>query len=178
MTDGPETDELDFLTFPQQAVAEAKRRLPDLDGDAMRIVLGLHRVTNALVYDLESTVHRPRGWSWAGFRLLFVLWISGPLEGRRVATLSGMSRAAVSNLVNTLARDGLVHRETSAEDARAVILSLTDSGRQQFDATFGEHNAREQQWSGLLSAPERRQLIRLLDKLTSGAHENWVSRRN
>jgi DNA-binding MarR family transcriptional regulator len=110
--------------------------------------------------------------------LLFVLWISGPLEGRRVATLSGMSRAAVSNLVNTLARDGLVQRKTSAEDARAVILSLTDSGRRQFDATFGEHNAREQQWSRLLSAAERRQLITLLDKLSSGAHADWVNRRN
>lgn len=38
----------------------------------MRMVLLSHRATNAFVYDLDSTVDRPRGWS-AGFRLLFVL---------------------------------------------------------------------------------------------------------
>ena len=54
----------------------------------MRLVLTLHRVTTALVYDLESTVHRPRGWSWSGFRVLFVLWLGGPLVAKRVAELS------------------------------------------------------------------------------------------
>jgi hypothetical protein len=50
---------LDFFTFPRQALAEARNRLPGV-----------------------SSVHRQRGWSWAGFRLQFVLWISGPLEGK------------------------------------------------------------------------------------------------
>jgi hypothetical protein len=73
---------LDFFTFPRQALAEARNRLPGVDTDAMRMILMLYRLTNAVVYDLESSVHRQRGWSWAGFRLQFVLWISGPLEGK------------------------------------------------------------------------------------------------
>ena len=52
-------------------------------------------------------MHRPRGFSWPGFRVLFVLRTAGPAEARQVAKLSGMSRAAVSALVNTLERDGL-----------------------------------------------------------------------
>lgn len=40
------------LTFPDYAVREASRWVPDLDLEAMRVVLLLHRVTNALVYDL------------------------------------------------------------------------------------------------------------------------------
>jgi DNA-binding MarR family transcriptional regulator len=169
---------LDFLTFPQHALEEARLRLPELDADAMRMVLLLHRVTNALVYDLESSVHRPRGWSWAGFRLLFVLWISGPVEGKQAAALSGMSRAAVSNLVNTLDRAGLVRRETSPTDARAVLLSLTPSGAKQFDAAFGEHNAREREWASLLTRDERKQLITLLTKLSHGAQSDWVNQRD
>jgi DNA-binding MarR family transcriptional regulator len=169
---------LDFLTFPRHALAEARHRLPELDVDAMRLILMLHRVTNALVYDLESSVHRPRGWSWAGFRLLFVLWISGPLEGKQVAALAEMSRAAVSNLVNTLDRAGLVRRETSPTDARAVLLSLTPDGAKQFEAAFGEHNTREREWASMLNRDERRLLITLLDKMSRGAGEDWVNHRD
>lgn len=71
----------------------------------MRIVLLLHRVTSALVHDLESPA-RPAGWSWSGRRRLFVVWIAGPTDGKTAAALSGRSRAAVPNLVDTLERDG------------------------------------------------------------------------
>jgi DNA-binding MarR family transcriptional regulator len=169
---------LDFFTFPRHALAEARNRLPGVDTDAMRMILMLYRLTNAVVYDLESSVHRHRGWSWAGFRLQFVLWISGPLEAKQVAALAGMSRAAVSNLVNTLDRAGLVRRETSPTDARAVLLSLTPNGAKQFAAAFRDHNVREREWASLLTRDERRQLITLLEKLLRGAGSDWVNHRD
>ena len=52
--------------------------MPEVDRAAMTMVLLLHRVANTVVYDLESTVHRPAGWSWSAFRLLFALWVAGP----------------------------------------------------------------------------------------------------
>ena len=169
---------LDFLTFPAHAVKEAGRRVPELDLNAMQLVLLLHRVTNALVYDLESGVHRPAGWSWSGFRLLFAMWISGPLDGSTAAALSGMSRAAVSNLVNTLERDGLVHRDPSPQDARAKLLSLTERGERALREAFLEHNARETAWASALEPKERQQLVRLLAKLADAAHQDWVNRRD
>ena len=174
----PERPELDFLTFPEHAVREAGRRLPELDLEAMRLVLLLHRVTNALVYDLESRVHRPAGWSWSGFRLLFAVWISGPIDGKTAAALSGMSRAAVSNLVNTLERDGLVHRDPDPEDARAVQLRLTERGERALRDTFRDHNAREAAWAGALTPQERRMLVGLLGKLADAAQADWVNRRD
>lgn len=170
--------DLDFLTFPEHAVREAGRRIPELDLEAMQLVLLLHRVTSALVYDLESGVHRPAGWSWAGFRLLFAMWISGPIDGKTAAALSGMSRATVSNLVNTLERDGLVSRGPSPDDARAVVLSLTPAGEQALRSTFRSHNERETAWAGVLEAQERRTLIALLAKLADAAHSDWVRRRD
>lgn len=59
---------LDFLSFVDFAVGKTVDELPEVDPVSMRLVLALHRVTSALVYDLESTVHRPSGWSWPGFR--------------------------------------------------------------------------------------------------------------
>ncbi|MCY7365923.1 MAG: MarR family transcriptional regulator [Frankiaceae bacterium] len=169
--------ELDFLTFPDEAVREAGRRLPELDLEAMRLVLLLHRVSSAVVYDLESGVHRPAGWSWSGFRLLFALWIAGPLDGTTAATLSGMSRAAVSNLAKTLDRDGLVRRAADPADARAVVLSLTEAGESALRSTFRAHNARETAWAGALEPAERATLVALLGKLADAAHSDGVRRR-
>lgn len=174
----PVPPHLDFLTFPEHAVKEAGRRVPELDLEAMELVLLLHRVTSALVYDLESGVHRPAGWSWSGFRLLFAMWISGPLDGKTAAALSGMSRAAVSNLVNTLERDGLVHRDPHPQDARAVLLSLTEPGERALREAFRDHNARETAWVSALEPQERRQLAGLLAKLADAAHADWVNRRD
>ena len=163
----PDNAHLHFWSFIDHAVDRASRELPDLDPLAMRLLLTLHRAANMVVYDLESTVHRPRGWSWPGFRVLFAIWLSGPVEAKKVAELSGMSRAAVSALVNTLERDGLVSRERAPYDGRAVQLRLTEQGRQAITTAFQAHNEREQDWAGSLSAEEQQTLIDLLGKLTA-----------
>jgi DNA-binding MarR family transcriptional regulator len=158
----------EYLGFARVAVAVAEERLPDLDPVAMQAVLLLHRVSNAVVGDLEARVHRPAGWSFPGFRLLFALWVAGPLGVSRLAELSGVSRAAISTLSQRMERDGLVRRDPSETDARGVTLSLTDSGRDRLTRTFAEHNRRERHWVERLDPAERTELVRLLDKLGSG----------
>ena len=95
------------LAFVRRAVDDTADRLPAVDREAMQLVLLLHRVTNAIVYDLESTVHRPSGWSWSAFRAVFTLWVSGPMEPSRLAEQSGMSRQAVSAPLKTLAAEAI-----------------------------------------------------------------------
>ncbi|HXV91720.1 MAG TPA: MarR family winged helix-turn-helix transcriptional regulator [Pseudonocardia sp.] len=168
---------LDYWSFVDAAVERTTRALPSVDPRAMRLVLSLHRAANALVYDLESAVHRPRGWSWPGFRVLFVLWLSGPLEAKHVAALSGMSRAAVSALVNTLERDGLVTRRRAGHDRRSVELSLTETGRARFAEAFAAHNEREQTWASALTAEEVDTLTGLLEKLMASPVAAAANRR-
>lgn len=165
------------LAFVDRAVDEAVTRLPDLDREAMVMVLLLHRVTNAVVYDLESTVHRPAGWSWSAFRTVFTLWISGPLEPSKLADASGMSRQAVSALAKTLEHDGLVERRTASHDARSVVLSLTDLGTDRIARVLVEHNRREADWAAVLDPDERTTLTRLLAKLADAAQDPWVNHR-
>ncbi|GAA5166889.1 MULTISPECIES: MarR family winged helix-turn-helix transcriptional regulator [Amycolatopsis] len=171
------TGDLDYLGFVEYAVARTTEELPDVDPVAMRLGLTLHRLTSALVYDWESTVHRPRGWSWGGFRVLFVLWLAGPMEAKRVAQLSGMSRAAVSALVNTLERDGLVSRTQAEHDRRAVLLSLTEDGHRAITSAYTAHNEREQAWANALTESERTVLIGLLEKLATSSAANEAKRR-
>jgi DNA-binding MarR family transcriptional regulator len=167
--------DLDFWSFVDTAVDRAHERLPSIDPEAVRLILTLYRVTNMIIYDMESVVHRPRGWSYPGFRLLFTLWIAGPMEGKRAAELSGMSRQAVSALVTTLVRDGLVSKTPDEADRRAVRLSLTADGADALTGAFVAHNARERLWAQTLSSGERETLVRLLGKL--GTREGVRRRR-
>ncbi|MQA63546.1 MAG: MarR family transcriptional regulator [Actinophytocola sp.] len=172
-----EPEQLDYLSFVDYAIERTTAELPEVDPEAMRLVLTLHRLSSALAYDLESAVHRPRGWSWPGFRVLFVLWLAGPLESKKVAELAGMSRAAVSALVNTLVRDGLVSRTKAEHDRRAVRLSLTAAGHDAILGAFQAHNEREQAWAGVLTSREQATLVGLLKKLISGAEAGAIKRR-
>ncbi len=165
------------LSFIDTAVTAAEERLPGVDLEAMRMILLLHRVTNVVVYDLESTVHRPSGWSWSAFRALFALWVAGPLESSRVAELSGMSRQAVSSLTKTLEADGLVRREQAEDDGRSVILALTPRGRRRLEAAYRTHNEREAEWVAALDPRERETLVGLLAKLAAAGQQPWVSHR-
>lgn len=176
--DGSGNDADGFLTFTDVALARTGDRLPGTDREAMALVLNLHRIAGSLVYDLESTVHRPAGWSWSAFRLLFTLWVAGGQEAGRAAELCGMSRAAVSSLANTLAAGELVRRTPAAGDRRTVHLSLTDAGTDRLVAAFGTHNRRESEWAALLGADDLAALNALLVRLARAAHRaDWINRR-
>lgn len=167
--------DLNFWSFVDAAVDRTQDRLPDIDAEAMRLILTLYRVTNMVVYDMESVVHRPRGWSYPGFRLLFTLWVAGPMEAKRAAELSGMSRQAVSALINTLSREDLVTKVPDENDRRAVRLSLSAKGQAAITGGFAAHNDREQLWTDALTAEERDTLVHLLGKL--GARDGVRHRR-
>lgn len=181
---GPDTDSAPFgepsdsLSFAEVALDRTIERLPGTDQAAMSMVLLLHRVANSIVYDLESTVHRPAGWSWSAFRLLFTLWIAGRQEASRAARLTGMSRAAVSSLAKTLSSAGLLSRTPDARDGRSVVLSLTEAGVDRLESTFRRHNQRESKWAALLTEDELKTLNTVLTKIArAGQTEDWVSRR-
>lgn len=166
------------LDFVERAVAHTADRLGDIDREAMALVLMLHRVTNTVVYDLESTVHRPAGWSWSAWRGLFTLWVNGPCEPSRLAELSGMSRQAVSSLSKTLEAEGLIARTAAPNDARSVVIALTPDGEARLVRAFRDHNAREADWASALDPDERATLTRLLGKLADAADQPWVSHRD
>lgn len=160
--------DLDFWSF----VALANRRLAEEYGfrhqRATEVLLTLNRASDLVTYDLEAAVHRPRGRSWSAFRLLFVVWLAGPLEPSATARLTGMSRAAVSNLSKPLVAEGLLDRTPDDRDGRSVRLSLTAAGHAEMVAVFREHNEREQGWAGVLTDEEQQILVLLLDKLIIG----------
>jgi DNA-binding MarR family transcriptional regulator len=132
--------------------------------DRMEIMFDLTRLAVRLTRDFE-TVHRPRGWTWAGFRIVNMLWAVGDLEPRDLARLSGASAASISSALRTLEADGFIARDTKAFNRRLVQVSLTAKGHRALTAAIGDQAARERAWLAGLTADERTTLGKLLSRL-------------
>lgn len=125
--------------------------LGEVDLATFAAMFNLFRVSSRLIGDLEQEVYRPAGLSSAGFRILFTVWVFGDLEPRRIAALSGVSRAAVSSALNTLERDGFAERTRESSDRRLVTVRLTAEGERRVIHTYRRQNQRERQLFAALS---------------------------
>jgi len=150
--------------FTEVARDRITREVPEADPGAMAVVFDMVRLVNLLVSDLEAHVHRPAGWSWAGFRVMFALWVSGPLEPAQLARLSGVSRASISSALKTLEGKGLIERSRRSDDGRVVTVELTPEGRTRTRAAYLEHNRREGRWLSDLDPDELAVLADLLHR--------------
>lgn len=163
----PDLSSLDYWSFVELAAKRIGEEIDDTDAMASKVIITLNRAANLVVYDLESSVHRPRGLSWSAFRLLFVVWLAGPIEPGRAAKLAGMSRAAVSSLSNTLVGKGMLEKNASELDARTTLLQLTPEGKEHARTTFQEQNKQEARWVSALTDVEQQVLVMILGKLMS-----------
>lgn len=145
--------------------------VPDADLPAFSVVFTLIRAAEQITHRLGTT-HRPMGWTWAGFRVLFWIWLLGPLEPRAIASLAGASRASISSALNTLERDGFVVRSRGSHDRRLVTVELTARGRGQIVEAFTATNAREREWVAQFTADEQAVFAELLGRLLEGVRSD------
>lgn len=141
---------------------------PHADADASELLMMLNRASETIVRDLESGALRAHGLTWSQFRILHSLWLSGALEPREVAEVTGMSRALVSSTVKLLVASGLVESTSAAHDGRMRHVSLTPRGLDTIAAAYRAQNAQETEWVTSLSDAERAILLMLLRKLARG----------
>lgn len=157
--------DLDYWSFVELAQERLNSKFGDHHRGATEVLLSLNRASDIVTYDLEAAVHRPRGRSWSAYRLMFVVWLAGPIEPNVAARLTGMSRAAVSNLAKPLVEAGVLERRPVSHDARSVQLALTEVGEKEITETFATQNARESAWVDVLTEAEQQILVMLLNKL-------------
>ncbi len=151
--------------FEARARQVVSAHAPDPDLDAMAVVFNLLRTAARVVQDLETNIHRPFGLTWAGFRVLFNVWVAGPISPRELARLSSVSRASISSVLNTLEEKGLVLRTRTSPDRRVVQVELTEEGRAHMIEHWSKHNDRERDWAAALDAGQRWALIDALHSL-------------
>jgi DNA-binding MarR family transcriptional regulator len=162
---------VDVEEFERLLRVWAERTSQAVDVEAISLVLLLSRLSSQVLNELDARVHRPRGWSWSGFRIMLAVLVMGPLEPRQVAPLAGVSRASISAVLNTLERDGLVERRRDSADRRVVTIVLTERGQEQVLTTYAEQHVVEREWAQTLSSDEIRQFTGLLRKMLASRGE-------
>lgn len=155
------------VEFEQLAYLAVDDDVPGIDLDVFRAMFGLSRAFCRLVTDFESVVQRPRGLSWTGFRLLFCLQVSGPLQTGELAKLLFLTAPTVSSVVNTLESRGWVRRDRHAEDRRRVTVQLTPDGDRLVREAAQAQHRRERDWTGDLSRDDLAAFVRVAEHLAT-----------
>ena len=104
------------------------------------------------------------------FGVLETLYHLGPLLVSQLADKHLKSRNNFTVVVDNLEKQGLVRRERSSEDRRAVWVHLTEAGREKIEQIIPEHVQVVVQDMDVLNAEEQEQLGALLRRL--GRQEN------
>ncbi len=122
--------------------------------------------TSFTVMALLSQVAAAHDMSLTQLRVLAILRDREP-KLTELAAYLGLESSSVSGLVDRAVRRGLVSRVASADDARAVRLSLTGEGRREAERGTAEIATLLAPMLGALSPAERNRLGGLLHKLLS-----------
>jgi DNA-binding MarR family transcriptional regulator len=123
------------------------------------------RLTRRLAAELER-----KGVSATGFSVLVLLQSAGgALELRLVRQRLAISKANATEVAGTLSLHGLISRDRSPHDRRALIVSLTPAGERLIEDTFPGHARRVRDAFTPLDEAEKRELTRLCRKLDRAA---------
>jgi DNA-binding MarR family transcriptional regulator len=137
---------------------------PDLNVAPLGVVQRVARLAMYFAAEIEP-VFAQAGITGTGFAVLANLRRSGPpyqLTQRDLMASLRLTSGTVSVRIDQLSDRGLVRREPDPEDGRSVLVTLTDSGFELFDAIAPVHLANEDRLLAALRPDERSQLADLL----------------
>ncbi len=142
--------------MPAQKVSKLEEHL----GYWLRMVS--NQVSGAFQRKLEDETATVAEWV-----VLRELFGSSPASPSEVAAALGMTRGAISKLVDRLCAKGLAARTASGEDRRYQSLALTKAGRALTPRLAVLADRNDAEFFSALSEAERRTLMRLMKKLAN-----------
>lgn len=160
-----------------ECLLEASRDFPDLDPSATEVFLHLLRCGDEAFRVVESHLAQHEI-TQGRFGVLMALWGNCRREGGRkpltpaeLADRTGVTRATITGLVDTLERAGLVKRTPHPDDRRMMSVELEPRGQELLNRILPSH-FRQMAWlMSPLRESERKTLVRLLTKLIVRAAE-------
>ena len=98
-----------------------------------------------------------------------VLWLGtdGPLTMGDLARRVAVTEKTITGVVDRLERDGLVQRARDPADRRVVQVRLAPEGERLFRRIDEGIASKLTSFLGLLEAPDRQRLVRMVEKLTA-----------
>jgi len=150
-----------------QILAQWGRERPDLDCSPMGIIGRITQMQREVFLAQRATFSR-YGLDAPAFDVLAALRRAGKpyqLTPTALMRTALVTSGAITQRLDRLEEKGLITRERSEVDGRAVVVTLTDAGREALDAALPDHLETERTLLDGLSAPEREQLADLLRRL-------------
>jgi DNA-binding MarR family transcriptional regulator len=152
-----------------ERLLEAAKQNPDLDPSACEVFMNLLRTGDEVFHLMHAHYH---GHSISQGRFVVLLLLFDQLAGcsaahtpAEIAEKAGVTRATMTGLIDTLERDGLVHREPDLADRRRSFVSLTKKGDAFIKTLLPVHFRRIAELMSPLDEKERKTLVRLLNKI-------------
>lgn len=162
-----------------ECLLEASREFPDLDPSATEVFLHLLRSGDEAFRVVDSHLAQ-HDISQGRFGVLMALWgncqradseTEKPLTPAELADRTGVTRATITGLVDTLERAGLVTRTPHPDDRRMMSVGLTKRGGKLLAQIMPAHFRRMAWLMGPLGEGERKTFVRLLTKVLRRAAE-------
>lgn len=142
-------------------------RYPNSDERALYEILVIMRMANAILTAIENHF-ADLGISQGRFAVLLILglepdFISSP---SKLAEQCGVTRTAITGLVDGLEKSGFVRRRGNEADRRSLLIELTEEGKTFLDETIPKDYAFLSQMRQNLSNSELEELMKLAVKVT------------
>jgi DNA-binding MarR family transcriptional regulator len=147
----------------------AAGKFPGLDPGTFVAFLNLLR-TGDEVFEAEGEYLSGHHISHGRFMVLMLLQrpCDEPCTPASLAGESRVSRATMTGLIDTLEKDGLVVRKADKNDRRTVHVNLTPGGKSFINKIAPGYFRRVSSILEPLKETERKQLVRLLQKIQKG----------
>ncbi len=115
---------------------------------------------------VHNRAFKPLGVSAEQAHILSILSVLGPMTIGALGKLVDLSSATLTGALDRMAAQELIRRVPSPDDKRAFVIEPCHGAKRQrqIDAVIEQC---EQQCFGQLTAAERRELLRLIDKVRS-----------
>ncbi len=156
------------MTTPRDALDRIldqwRRERPDLDCSPMGVIGRISQLQRE-VHLAQRATFAKHGLDVPSFDVLAALRRAGPpyqLTPTALMRTALVTSGAITQRLDRLEERGLITRERSSDDGRAVVVSLTDAGREALDAALPDHLDTERKLLEGLSDDDRERLAGLL----------------
>ncbi|MBX3611503.1 MAG: MarR family transcriptional regulator [Hydrogenophaga sp.] len=136
---------------------------------AAQLTWRLHRLGKLTDRVTAAAYQAELGLGVAEGRALAAAGAFGPLSVNDLAAHAHLDKAQASRAAQMLVERELLAKTASEHDARAVVLSLTRRGAVLHQRAMALIERRNQEIMACLSAPERKTLLQLVDRLVAHA---------
>ena len=147
-----------------KAELDAKKQLKDMeiDHDSMAALSNVFRVATKFRTYVERNILDHYDLSFTGFIILWITWIRGSQEFKELAIDCGVSKGTLTGIINTLVKNGYIHRKPHKSDGRRLMIQISPKGRSLVSRIFPRVNDAETLFTTDLKTQEKRQLAKLL----------------